>query len=104
MLLSQLLCHSYLWIGRYDGVRICSHFIALSQWEEGEKIAESGAGLPHLWMFTSFVGMCGLHLQHTTYGEHESAKENTNQSPFLKAQEGEISREKKQIELPRPQM
>lgn len=45
-----------------------------------------------------------LHLQHTTYGEHESAKENTNQSPFLKAQEGEISREKKQIELPRPQM
>lgn len=58
VLLSQLLCHSYFWIRRYDGVCICSHVIALSQWKEGEKIAESGAGLPHFWMFTSFVGMC----------------------------------------------
>lgn len=35
-----------------------------------------------------------LHLQHTTCGEHESAKENTNQALFLKAQEGGMSRQK----------
>lgn len=40
------------------GFCICSHVITLSQWKEGEKIAESGAGLAHFWMFTSFVGMC----------------------------------------------
>lgn len=34
-----------------------------------------------------------LHLQHTC-GEHESAKENTNQALFLKAQEVGISRKK----------
>ena len=80
------------------GFCICSHVITLSQWKEGEKIAESGTGLAHFWMFTSFIGMCVC-----TYGEHESAKENTNQAPCLKAQEGEISR-KRQIGLPRLQM
>lgn len=82
MWLSQLLCHSYFWIGLYDGVCKYSHVIILSQWKEGEKIAGSGARLPHFQMFTSFVGMCIC-----TYGEHESANENTNQAPFLKAQE-----------------